>query len=132
MPAPAFRYTILYVTDVAGTLGFYRDAFGLETAMLHESGDYGELSTGDTRLAFSSLRLMQELGKKPSSPNPESPAFEIAFETDNVAALLEKATSAGATLVQSAEEMPWGQTTAYVRDINGFLVEICTPVTPQP
>jgi len=24
--------------------------------------------------------------------------------------------------------MPWGQTIAYVADINGFLVELCTPV----
>jgi len=23
--------------------------------------------------------------------------------------------------------MPWGQTIAYVADINGFLVELCTP-----
>jgi hypothetical protein len=26
------------------------------------------------------------------------------------------------------EVMPWGQTIAYVADINGFLVELCTPV----
>jgi lactoylglutathione lyase len=24
--------------------------------------------------------------------------------------------------------MPWGQTVAYVRDNNGFLVELCTPM----
>jgi len=24
--------------------------------------------------------------------------------------------------------MPWGQTIAYVADINGFLVELCTPM----
>jgi len=30
--------------------------------------------------------------------------------------------------VQPPEAMPWGQTTAYVTDPNGFLVEICTPV----
>ncbi|TXT41687.1 MAG: hypothetical protein FD135_14 [Comamonadaceae bacterium] len=26
------------------------------------------------------------------------------------------------------ETMPWGQTIAYVADINGFLVELCTPM----
>lgn len=25
--------------------------------------------------------------------------------------------------------MPWGQTIAYVADINGFLVELCTAMT---
>ncbi len=86
-----FKYTIMYVPDVAKTLAFYEQAFGLEQAFLHESGDYGELSTGDTKLAFSSLALMTSLGKHPSSGNPASPNFEIAFETDDVAGNLAKA-----------------------------------------
>jgi hypothetical protein len=34
--------------------------------------------------------------------------------------------------VQELADMPWGQTTAYVRDLDGFLVEICTAVAAQP
>ena len=45
-------YTILYVPDVPATLKFYEAAFGLTTRFLHESGDYGELETGSTALAF--------------------------------------------------------------------------------
>ncbi|MGV6815849.1 MAG: VOC family protein [Thiotrichales bacterium] len=127
-----FRYTILYVDDVSDTLNFYKKAFGIATAMLHESGDYGELETGGTKLSFASLELMKELGKNPVKANPNSPSFEIAFETNDVAAALAKALSAGASLLQEAEEMPWGQTTAYVTDINGFLVELCTPMESQP
>lgn len=123
-----FKYTIMYVPDVAKTLAFYEQAFGLEQAFLHESGDYGELSTGDTKLAFSSLALMTSLGKHPSSGNPASPNFEIAFETDDVAGNLAKALEAGAELVEDVSEMPWGQTISYVRDLNGYLVEICSPV----
>ncbi|USH01694.1 VOC family protein [Grimontia kaedaensis] len=123
-----FRYAIMYVENVEQTLAFYEQAFGLERAFLHASGDYGELNTGDTKLSFSSLELMTSLGKHPSSGNPYSPNFEIAFETDNVAGNLANALKAGAELVQDAEEMPWGQTTAYVRDLNGYLVEICTTV----
>ena len=52
-----FRYTILYVEDVAQSLDFYERAFGLVRGFLHESGDYGEMVTGETRLAFSSTRL---------------------------------------------------------------------------
>lgn len=127
-----FRYTILYVENVAETLVFFESAFGFKQAMLHESGDYGELDTGVTKLSFSSLRLMKEIGKNPSKPNPSSPTFEIAFEVDDVASALANALSAGATLVQDAEHMPWGQITAYVSDCNGFLIELCTPVTTQP
>ena len=127
-----FKYTILYVDSVKDTLAFYEAAFGLSTAMLHESGDYGELKTGATTLSFSSLELMETLGKKPSKANANNPSFEIAFETDDVPAALSRALEAGASLVQDVEYMPWGQTTAYVSDINGCLVELCTPVAAQP
>jgi hypothetical protein len=49
-----FGYTIVYVPSVADTLTFYKEAFGLETRFLHESGQYGELNTGETVLAFAS------------------------------------------------------------------------------
>jgi lactoylglutathione lyase len=123
-----FRYTILYVHDVPKSLAFYEAAFGLSRGMLHESGDYGELATGETKLAFSSVRLMQSLGKNPVAANPAAPTFEIAFETDDVRAALDRALAAGAVLVQEAREEPWGQTTSYVADLDGYLVEICSPV----
>ncbi|MBB98203.1 MAG: glyoxalase [Rhodobacteraceae bacterium] len=123
-----FRYTILYVEDVARTLTFYERAFGLKTGFLHESGDYGELVTGDTKLAFSSRRLMTQLGKAPARAEPKSPVFEIALETDDVAGALERARTAGASVLQEVRDEDWGQTTAYVSDPDGYLVEICTPV----
>ncbi|ACS80522.1 VOC family protein [Maridesulfovibrio salexigens] len=122
------KYTIFYVEDVTSSIEFYEQAFGLKRTMIHESGDYGELDTGSTTLSFSSRRLMTELGKSPGIPNPSSPVFEIAFETDDVAAALKKARSAGATVVQEVREEAWGQTTAYVADNNGYLIEICSPV----
>ncbi len=123
-----FKYTILYVENVAESLAFFCRAFGLSRRMLHESGDYGELDTGATTLSFSSIGLMQGLGKSPARPRADAPTFELAFETDDVAAGVDRALQAGATLVQPAEQMPWGQTTAYVTDPNGFLIELCTPV----
>ncbi|PTX53475.1 putative enzyme related to lactoylglutathione lyase [Gemmobacter caeni] len=123
-----FRYTILYVQDVPATLDFYTRAFGLERGFLHDSGDYGEVQTGETRLAFSSVALMQRLGKRIATGAPALPAFEIAFETADVAAALERAVAAGAEQVQGVERMEWGQTTAYVRTPDGTLVELCTKV----
>ncbi|AMY71390.1 VOC family protein [Frigidibacter mobilis] len=123
-----FRYTILYVAEVATTLDFYERAFGLRRNFLHESGDYGELDTGTTRLAFSSRKLMTELGKSPGSADPGAPVFELAFETEDVPAALSRAISAGAVLVQDAREEPWGQTTSYVSDPDGYLVELCSSV----
>lgn len=123
-----FRYTILYVDDVASSLTFFEKAFGLERGFLHESGDYGELITGSTKLAFSSTALMHRLGKNPASPKSDNPTFEIAFETDDVAGTLQNALDAGATLIQDLRDEPWGQTTSYVSDPNGYLIEICSAV----
>lgn len=123
-----FRYTILYVDDVAKTLDFYKKAFGFEKGFLHESGDYGELLSGVTKLAFSSTELMRQLGKNPKRPSASAPTFEIAFETDDVRAALERAVDAGGIMIQDVREEPWGQTTSYVSDPNGYLIEICSPV----
>lgn len=128
-----FRYTILYVPDVNDAIAFYEAAFGLNAGFVHEAGDYGELQTGDTKLAFSSVELMTSLGKNPQSALPGSPTFEIALETDRVAESVDRAIAAGATLVQAPRKESWGQTTAYVNDPFGYLVEICSPVQlPNP
>jgi uncharacterized glyoxalase superfamily protein PhnB len=127
-----FKYTICYVDDVAGTLRFYESAFGLERRFLHEGGDYGELSTGTTTISFSSHGLMKQLGKHVGRPDPAAPCFELAFETDDVAGAFARAIEAGAKPLQPPREEPWGQTTSYVEDLNGFHIEICSPVrTPS-
>lgn len=123
-----FRYAILYVDNVEETLTLYQTAFGFERLFLHESGQYGELKTGDTKLAFSAKELMSELGKTPGTADPAAPLFELAFETDDVAGAMQTAIAAGATEKQAPRDEPWGQTTGYVIDPNGFLVELCTPM----
>ena len=128
-----FRYTILYVEDVAQSLEFYERAFGLQRGFLHEGCDYGELLTGDTKLAFSSRTLMQQLGKSPKKAETAEPTFELAFETQDVSASYAKAIAAGAKPIQEVREENWGQTTSYVGDPDGYLVEICSPVqVPNP
>jgi len=128
-----FRYTILYVDSVEETLDFFVRAFGFQKLFIHEDGDYGELSTGETKLAFSSTELMRQLDRNPRTPSPSNPTFEIAFETEDVAGTLVRAIKAGATLVEDAQEKPWGQTISYVSDPNGYLIEICSKVQlPNP
>ena len=123
-----YRYTILYVASVPETLKFYRAAFGFEIGFQHEGGDYGELITGTTKLAFSSHALIASIGKDVATEPPTKPSYELAFETEDVSAALARATAAGAVLVKPITEMPWGQTLAYVRAPEGTLIEICTPV----
>ena len=56
--------------------------------------------------------------------------MQLALTTADVPAAVAKAVAAGAELIQPPQDMPWGQTVAYVADINGALVELCTPVAP--
>lgn len=124
-----FRYNILYVEDVKATLDFYNAAFGFEIGFLHEAGDYGELVTGDTKIAFSAKSLMRELGKTPGAASLDTPTFELAFESQDVDDDFAKAVKAGAKPVSEPEDQAWGQRISYVADPNGFLIEICSPVS---
>jgi lactoylglutathione lyase len=121
-------YVILYVPDVAASVAFYEQAFGLQRAMVME--DYAELETGGTRLAFVSEELAASHGTgfRPTRREDAPPGVEVGLVTDEVAAAVERATAAGAVLVMAPTHKPWGQTIAYVRDLNGILVELCTPV----
>lgn len=124
-------YTILYVKDVARSVDFYGRAFGLDVDFVHEGGGYAQMATGATVLAFSSHELITHLGKHPQSPDPARPCFEIALVTDDVASAVTRAVAAGAILIQAPQDMPWGQVVAYVADLDGFLVEVCSPVGAQ-
>ncbi len=123
-----FRYTILYVDDVPAALAFYKAAFGFEIAFLHEGKDYGELVTGETKLAFAAKDLIRQLGEEPMAVSPKSPAFGLSFETDDVARDLDLAVAAGAVLEKPIVEQPWGQTTCSVSDPDGYLIELCSAV----
>jgi lactoylglutathione lyase len=123
-----FGACILYVPDVPAALAFYERAFGLERKFLHESNSYGELETGATRLAFVAEALAREHAGQfhPSRPGQPPLAAEVVFVTDDVEAAFRVALGAGAYELKRPEQKPWGQVVAYVRDLNGFLVELCT------
>jgi lactoylglutathione lyase len=125
-----FGYTIVYVPDVAAAVGFYEQAFGLSRRFIHDSGHYAELETGATTLAFASeaMAQMNGLAIRPHAPQDVAAAFELCLVTEDPDKAYARATDAGAFPVQPAQQKPWGQRVAYVRDLNGCLVELCTPI----
>lgn len=126
-----FGYTILYVPDVAASLAFFEKAFGLSRRFLAETGDYGELDTGSTTLAFASQELAlshHPAGYVFASASEKPLGVEIALVTGDVEAAHAMALAAGATELAPPKAMPWGQTVSYVRCPDGTLVELCTPV----
>ncbi|WP_137936871.1 VOC family protein [Chitinivorax sp. B] len=126
-----FAYTIVYVASVPETLAFYEAAFGLTCRFLHESGQYGELETGSTVLAFATHEVAEaNLGGhyKPVTVEGVVIGIELAFATVDVVAAYHKAVSAGAAPLRPPANKPWGQTVAYVRSREGMLIELCTPM----
>ena len=121
-----FGYTIIYVDQVEATIAFYEKAFGLKRGMV-AGEEYGELATGETKLAFAAKKILHGPGYF-ASPTDKPLGVEVALTTSDVQAAFDQALAAGAKPVSRPEQKPWGQIVAYVRDCNGFLVELCTPV----
>ena len=126
-----FAYTILYVKDVSRSLSFYEQAFGFQRRFLAPGEEYGELDTGNTILSFAAHSLADKNlsnGYIQSSPKAKPFGIEIGFTTAEVEKVYTAAVKAGATEVEEAKTKPWGQVVAYVKDPDGFLIEICTPM----
>jgi|SRR5581483_7790 len=126
-------YVILYVRDVLTSMSFYEKAFGLSRRFFHdENGNgYGELETGAVRLSFASVQMAKEHVDQEvitASPTNAPLGFEIAFVASDVQSLFRRVLECGATAVREPAVKPWGQTVAYLRDPDGYLVELCTPL----
>lgn len=127
-----FAYTIFYVKDVEKTVAFYEKAFGFTRKFITSENDYGELAAGETTLAFASTNLAYsnlKNGFTESSVTNKPFGIEIGFTTDDVDATVTAAVNAGAVIVEPSAKKPWGQVVAYVRDLDGFLIEICTAMS---
>lgn len=126
-----YAYTILYVTSVLESLEFYENVFGFERKFLTEEQDYGELRSGETIIAFATKQLANSnlsngfiVASQSGKPFP----IEMGFTTDNVEETVSIALKNGAKIEEPMTSKPWGQKVTYIRDNNGFLLEICTPM----
>jgi uncharacterized glyoxalase superfamily protein PhnB len=128
-----FRYTCFFVRDVPSAVSFYERAFGFGLRYMHPSQGYAELDTGATLLAFVSeafldeAKLLGALRPRPNRWDLDPVAAQIALVSDEIENDWSRAVAAGATIVKALEPKPWGQTTGYLRDRDGIIVELCTP-----
>ncbi|MCT3814981.1 glyoxalase [Elizabethkingia anophelis] len=114
-----FGYTIFYVKNVTKSIEFYEKSFGFKRKFITPENDYGELNTGETSIAFASLELAN---------TNLADGFTPGNLNDKPENTVQQSLQYGATLVQKPLQKPWGQTVAYIRDIDGFLIEICSPM----
>ncbi|MEQ8471388.1 MAG: VOC family protein [Marinoscillum sp.] len=126
-----YGYTIAYVENVEATISFYERAFGFSRKFITPELDYGELVSGETTLAFASFQLGNsnlKMGYERLSNSDKPTGIELVFVTEKIEEDFTKAIEAGAITLEPLTQKPWGQTVGYLRDPNGILIEICTPL----
>ena len=122
-----FAYAIAYVEDPERSAAFWERAFGLKRRFVDGSGQYAEMETGATTLAFASNALGESnlpAGFRRNDPAELPAGMEVALVAEDVEDAFRRALEAGAAAVAKPKTKPWGQTVAYVRDPDGVLVEI--------
>ncbi|HWP57858.1 MAG TPA: VOC family protein [Candidatus Acidoferrales bacterium] len=116
-------YVVLIVQDLERALRFYTGVLGLRLG--HRSGDYAQLDTGATRLALYARKAMEATLKMPlRAADADQPQFEIGFKVSDVDQAFAELTERGAVSVVAPTDRFWGQRTAYVRDPDGYLIEL--------
>ncbi len=124
-----FAKTIVYVADVAESLAFFEKAFGLKTRFIEDAG-YGEVDTGDTILAFATLKTGDYNlpdGYTATPPQSNQVTFEIALVTDSVEEAFKRAVAAGAEVLQEPTTQPSGQVVSFLRCPDGTFVNLSSP-----
>jgi lactoylglutathione lyase len=121
-------YVILYVEDLDRAVEFYTATFGLAERFKQEL--YAELDTGETTLSLAQRDFVEEhFGV--SLPQAGLGTSEVGFvvEKADVDRVYQRAMGQGVTPVLPPADQPWGQRVSYVRDPDGHLLEICSPVS---
>lgn len=120
---PRLGHVILFVSDLAASLQFYRDVAGLE----HRFTDagYAEFGTGATRFAIYERRRADWLTGHPVRPGP---AGEIVLVVEDVDAIAAELRASGIPLLTEPADRPWGHRTLHVADPDGFVVEFAQEI----
>lgn len=119
---------MLWVPDVRATVRYYQDAFDVHPRWVRDEGDYAQMETGATVLQFAAQEAAPSSGVEIviAAPDRPAPGVQLAFVADDVPSAMRRAVDAGGSEVAAPVTKPWGQVIGYVRDVNGFLVEIAT------
>lgn len=117
-----FLHTKLRARDLERAIAFYRAAFGYELRKRKPGPDSSELAF--LRLPGEDVEL--QLAYYPDQGGFEVPPFllHLAFRVSALALVLEAAVAAGGTLLRGPYTLPSGSEVAFVRDPEGYELEL--------
>jgi lactoylglutathione lyase len=113
---------ILAVEQLPRSIAFYRAVLGWKQAV--ETAVYCELeSPNGMRFGLYDRRNFGTNIERVPAPHPGPVATtELYVYADDLDAMIARACAAGATLLSSSADRPWGDRVAYVADPDGFIV----------
>lgn len=124
-------WVIVYVDDPPAAAEFYERTFGMRVEFSVPSGEYAQLDTGSTKLAFAAYSLGEhnfEGGVRRAGVDGQPANVELTLVHEDVDGAFAHALEAGCTALAAPQDKPQGQRVAYVRDPFGTLVELATPL----
>jgi predicted enzyme related to lactoylglutathione lyase len=117
-PMPATIRPVIVTNDLDRLLAFYTGLLGaMEVIRFPEDGPvfYVGLSLGDSELGLSSDADVQ-----PGSPG----RMLLSIEVPDVDVLLPNVSGLGGESTSGANDMPWGQRVAHIKDPDGNVVNL--------
>ncbi|WP_025141916.1 VOC family protein [Pedobacter jeongneungensis] len=122
--------TRIITAQVEAMIHFYEQVTGL-TATRY-TPDFAELKTRTATLAIGSTRTLQFFGGDSVAQPAQNRSVIIEFKVDDVQQLFEQlAVTLKSVIVQEPTIMPWGNQSLLLRDPDGNLVNLFTPVTHE-
>lgn len=114
----------LVCRDLKSQVAFYEAVTGLQASWLADA--FAELAFAACTLAFSSEQAMNQF-QAGAARGADNRSAIIEFRVGDVDALFERLKSV--TVVQPPTTMPWGNRSLLIRDVEGNLLNLFTPVT---
>jgi catechol 2,3-dioxygenase-like lactoylglutathione lyase family enzyme len=121
---------ILAVADVGRSAAFYRDVLGFEVEAEYDDPPYATLARAGTRLSLAEQGHPAEDRPGVAMVAPEDPAraaVVLVLEVADALAVHDGLAATGADLLAPPYSPPWGGHRFFVRDPDGFLVEVEQP-----
>lgn len=118
----------LITAEIAPLVQFYNLMTGIEVII--RTPDFAELVTPAGTLAIGSTRTLALFGGQRVASAADNHSAIIEFRVDDVDAEFARlAPMLGDALVQAPTTMPWGNRSLLLRDPDGSLVNLFTPVS---
>lgn len=117
----------IITADIKRLVTFYEQITGLTPTWYTE--DFAEVSTPVGTLAIGSTTTMELFGA--AAPPSGGGSSIIEFLVDDVDATYDSMRDVVTDLIQAPTTMPWGNRSLLLRDPDGNLVNLFTPVTAQ-